>query len=150
MPQQTVKFEQFFAAPREKVFAWFADHEKFGKIWPGRTRRVQASADGGDPNGLGSVREIRSGGSTFEETITKFEAPSTIEYRITKGGPIKNHLGRLLFSETEGGTKLDYTIEFDPKIPFTGGLIASVLCTAWHRGVNKAIEGLARGQTPVP
>src|SRR5690242_6592998 len=96
MPQQTVKFEQFFAAPREKVFAWFADHEKFGKIWPGRTRRIQASADGAEPNGLGSVREIRSAGSTFEETITTFEPPATIEYRITRGGPIKNHRGRLV------------------------------------------------------
>lgn len=145
MPQQTVKFEQFFAAPREKVFAWFADHEKFGRIWPGRTRRVQDSADGGNPNGLGSVREMHSGGSVFQETITKFEPNSVIEYRVTQGSPIKNHLGRLVFSDTEGGTRLDYTIEFDPRIPLTGGLIASVLCAAWHRGVHKAVEGLAQG-----
>jgi len=144
MRQQTVKFEQFFAAPRGKVFAWFADHEKFGKVWPGRTRRVQASADAAEPNGLGSVREVRSGGTVFQETIVKFDPPSLIEYRITKGGPIKNHVGRMVFSDTEGGTRLEYTIEFDPKIPFTGGLIASVLCSAWHRGVNRAVEGLAR------
>lgn len=144
MPQQKVKFEQFFAAPREKVFAWFAHHEKFGKVWPGRTRRVQASADALEPNGLGSIREIRSGGAVFEETITVFEPPSLIEYRVTRGGPIKNHVGRMRFADTGGGTQLDYTIEFDPRIPFTGGLIASVLCTAWHRGVQKAVEGLAR------
>lgn len=144
MPQQTVRFEQFFARPREQVFAWFADHEKFGRIWPGRTRRVQASADPAHPNGLGSVREIRSAGLIFEETVTAFEPPSLIEYRVTRGGPIRNHLGRLRFSEVEGGTRLDYTIEFDPKIPLTGGLIASVLCTSWHRGVQRAIEDLAR------
>ena len=144
MPQQTVRFEQFFSAPREKVFAWFADHEKFGKVWPGRTRRLQASADASEHNGLGSIREVRGGGLTFEETITAFEPPARIEYQVTRGGPIKNHIGRMLFSDAEGGTKLDYTIEFDPRIPFTGGLIASVLCTAWHRGVYKAIEGLSR------
>ena len=35
MPQQKIKFEQYFAAPRDKVFAFFADHEKFGLIWGG-------------------------------------------------------------------------------------------------------------------
>lgn len=145
MPQQTVRFEQFFARPREQVFAWFADHEKFGRIWPGRTRRLQASADPAQPNGLGSVREIRSGGLTFEETITAFEPPARIEYRVTRGGPVRNHRGLLLFTEVSGGTTLDYTIEFDPKIPFTGGLIASVLCASWHRGVQRAVEDLAGG-----
>ena len=145
MPQQTVRFEQFFAAPRDRVFAWFADHEKFGRIWPGKTRRIHESADPREPNGLGSIREIRSGGLVFEETITGFDVPERIEYRITKGGPIKNHRGLLLFSAVEGGTKLDYTIEFDPKVPLTGGLIASVLCTSWHRGVSRAVEGLAKG-----
>jgi len=145
MPQQTVRFEQFFATPRAQVFAWFADHEKFGRIWPGRTRRIQASADPANPNGLGSVREVRSGGLTFQETITAFDAPARIEYRVTQGGPIRNHLGRMLFTEVSGGTKLDYTIEFDPRIPLTGGLIASVLCASWHRGVQRAVEDLAGG-----
>jgi uncharacterized protein YndB with AHSA1/START domain len=144
MAQQTVRFEQFFAAPRERVFAWFADHEKFGMIWPGRTRRIQASADAANANGLGSVREIRSAGLAFEETITAFEPPGRIEYRITRGSPLKNHLGRLLFADEAGGTKLNYTIEFDPKIPLTGGIIASVLCTSWHRGIARAVEDLAR------
>lgn len=144
MPQQTVRFEQFFAAPRERVFAWFADHEKFGRVWPGRTRRIHESPDPLEPNGLGSVREVRSAGLAFEETITAFEAPARIEYRITKGGPIKNHRGELRFAEVTGGTKLEYTIEFDPKLPLTGGLIASILCTSWHRGVSRAVEDLAQ------
>jgi uncharacterized protein YndB with AHSA1/START domain len=143
MAQQTVRFEQFFAAPRERVFAYFGDHEKFGRLWPGSTRRIRDSADGLNPNGLASVREIRTGGSVFEETITAFEPPESIEYRITKGSPLKNHVGRLSFIEVEGGTRLDYTIEFDPKIPFTGGLIASVLCAAFRRGVQRAVEDLA-------
>src|SRR6185503_4740817 len=119
MPQQTVRFEQFFAAPRERVFAWFADHEKFGRIWPGSTRRVQDSADGANVNGLGSVREIRTAGQVFEETITAFEPPARIEYKVTKGSPIKNHRGEIRFTAVDGGTRLDYTIEFDPKIPLT-------------------------------
>jgi uncharacterized protein YndB with AHSA1/START domain len=146
MSQQTVRFEQFFAAPRERVFAYFADHEKFGRLWPGRFRRLRQSADAAHPDGLGSVREIRAGGMRFEETITGFEPISSIEYRITRGGPIKNHVGRLRFTEVPGGTKLDYTIEFDPRLPLTGGLIASVLCTAFSRGVQRAVEDLAENR----
>lgn len=143
MPQQRVRFEQFFAAPRGKVFGYFADHERFGRIWPGSFRRTQVSADPKNPDGLGSIREIRTAGMSFEETITGFEPPSHIEYRITRGGPIKNHVGRLVFSDVPGGTKLDYTIEFEPKIPFTGGLVASVLCASWQRGVQRAIDDLS-------
>lgn len=145
MAEQRVRFEQFFAAPRERVFAHFADHEKFGRIWTGRTRRIRESADAREPNGLGSVREVRAGGFTLEETITAFEPPARIEYRVTKGGPIKNHLGRLTFSEVSGGTQLEYTIEFDPRLRFTGGLIAGTLCASWHRGVHRAIEDLSKG-----
>ena len=145
MPQQRVRFEQFFAAPRARVFEYFADHEKFGRLWPGRFRRIQESADPANPNGLGSVREIRNAGMTFEETITGFEPPARIEYRITRGGPIKNHQGRLNFSEVPGGTQLEYTIEFDPRLPLTGGLIASILCASWHRGVSRAIDDLSKG-----
>jgi uncharacterized protein YndB with AHSA1/START domain len=145
MPQQSVRFEQFFAAPRERVFAWFADHETFGRLWPGRTRRIHESADASEPNGLGSVREVRAGGMAFEETITAFDPPSHIEYRITRGGPIKNHRGELRFTAVDGGTKLDYTIEFDPRVPLTGGLIASVLCTSFQRGIGRAVDDLAKG-----
>ena len=146
MPQQKVRFEQFFATGRERVFAYFADHEKFGRIWPGRFRRIRESADATQPNGLGSVRQIKSAGFTFDETITAFDPPRCIEYRVTRGGPIKNHVGRLLFSEVPGGTKLEYSIEFDPRLRFTGGLIASVLCASWHRGVHRAIDDLSRGE----
>jgi uncharacterized protein YndB with AHSA1/START domain len=136
MAQQQVRFEQFFAAPRERVFVFFADHGKFGRLWPGKFRRIRDSADAGDPNGLGSVREIRSGGLTFEETVTAFDPPERIEYQVTKGSPIRNHLGRLLFTDEPGGTKLVYTIEFEPRIPLTGGLICSVLCASWHRRIE--------------
>src|ERR1051326_5565322 len=139
MAKQQIKFEQFFAAPRDKVFAFFADHEKFGLIWGGRFRRVKDSGDPKDPNGLGSVREVRSKGLTFEETIIAYEPPSLIEYTVTRGSPIKNHKGRIEFRDVQGGTKVDYTITFDPRIPLTGGIFASILCASWHAGVNRAV-----------
>lgn len=143
MSQQQVRFEQFFAAPCDKVFAYFADHQKFGRIWGGTFARVKDGNDPRDPNGLGSVREIRNKGMAFEETISKYEPSSLIEYTITKGGPIKNHLGHIEFHAVEGGTKLDYTITFDPKVPLTGGLIAGILCGSFHAGIHRAVKDIA-------
>lgn len=142
MAQHKVRFEQFFAAPRDRVFGYFAALETFSRLWPGRMRRIRDSADAAHADGLGSVREVSGSGMTFEETITAFEPPQRIEYRVTKGSPIKNHVGRLVFTAVDGGTRLDYTIEFDPKVPLTGGLIASLLCASFKP--QRAVEDLAR------
>ncbi|HUS25056.1 MAG TPA: SRPBCC family protein [Candidatus Binatia bacterium] len=142
MAQQQVRFEQFFAAPRERVFEYFADHERFGRIWGGRFTRIRNGA--AEPNGLGSVREIRTRGMRFEETIVAFERPSLIEYAISRGSPIRNHRGSIRFEAVPGGTKVEYTIRFDPKLALTGGLIAGILCATWHAGVHRAVEDLAQ------
>jgi uncharacterized protein YndB with AHSA1/START domain len=140
-----VRFEQYFVTPRAKVFGWFADHENLRCVWGGRFRRIKDATGGSNPDGLGSVREIRLGFARFEETITKFQPPAVIEYQVTRGGPIKNHLGRMVFADADGGTKLDYTISFDAKIPFTGWLIARILSGQWRTGINRAVKDIAQG-----
>ncbi|HUS24718.1 MAG TPA: SRPBCC family protein [Candidatus Binatia bacterium] len=143
MAQQQVVFEEFIAAPREKVFAFFADHEKFGTLFGGKVKRIK-DAPGADPNGLGSVRLIPGPGGAFEETIVSFQAPELIEYRVTRGSPIKNHLGRIEFHDETAGTKVRYTISFEPRIPLTGSLIAGILRASWCRNLPKAMEQLVR------
>ena len=147
MAKYQVRFEQYFAAPRAKVFAWFGDHEKLARVWGGRFRRIRDATEGKNPNGLGSVREVRLGIAKFEETIVKFQAPTVIEYAVTRGSPIKNHLGRLVFADADSGTKLDYTISFDPKLPFTGWLIARILSGQWRNGVQRAVKDIAQGNS---
>ena len=143
MTDHIVKLEQFFASEREQVFAWFADHGNFGKLFPGRMRRIQPSHDAQHIDGLGSVREVRIGALRLEETITAFQPPETIEYRITRGWPVKNHVGRLRFESVPGGTRLEFSIEFDSNIPFAGSMIAGVMCKSWRRGVQRAVEDIS-------
>lgn len=142
MSQQMVRFEQFFAAPREKVFAYFADHARFGRIWGGKFTRIK-DAPGADVNGLGSVREIRNAGMRFEETITQYQPVSFIEYKVTRGGPVKNHVGQIRFNEVPGGTQVNYEIRFEPKIPLTGRLVAGILCSTFHGGIDRAVKDIA-------
>jgi uncharacterized protein YndB with AHSA1/START domain len=145
MPSRQVRFRQFFPAPPAEVFAYFADHERNGRIWAGRARRIQDGEDPAEPNGLGSVRELKGPGPAFEETIVVFEPTRRIEYEVSRGSPLKNHRGVILFDEAPGGTELEYSIRFDPKIPGTGAIFARWLGHRWKRGVKRALADLSSG-----
>lgn len=129
-----MKFE--FSKPIDTVFSELSDHEFFGKTCGISMKRVK---DGDDsPNGLGSIREISIGIlPAFDETITAYEVNKLIEYKITRGSPIKNHKGTMVFSETQGGCVLDYEITLESKIPFTTGLIKKGLEQGISKGLNR-------------
>lgn len=145
MPSQQVRFRQFFPAQPAEVFGYFADHENLGRIWAGRFRRIKDGEDPAEPNGLGSVREIKGTGPTIEETVVLFEPNRRIEYEISRGSPLKNHHGVILFVEADGGTEVEYSIGFDPKIPGTGPIFARWLRLSWKRGVKRAVADLSPG-----
>ncbi len=138
MSTQFIQMNVEFNAPVEKVFAILSDHEAMGKTLGANIKRVQ---DGeGNVNGVGSVRKLTLlPFVSFEETVTAFEQNRLVEYTVTKGSPLKNHLGRMVFSETDGKTHLHYTIQFDPKlpIPLSGLLLKTILEKAILTGLHK-------------
>lgn len=128
MRGQEIRFREQYEAPPEQVFALFANHERFGKLLGVPVKRVMDAPHDDDPNGVGSVRRIASGFAAFEETILTCEPPKLIEYTVSRGGPIKNHHGRLEFSAAANGdTQLAYTIRFTARVPLTGSAIALAL-----------------------
>ncbi len=77
----------------------------------------------------------------FEETVTEAVPNERIEYRVTKGTPLRNHLGVMVFSSTgDGGSHLDYTITFDAAVP---GL-AAVVAAGLKRGIRRGFPKIAR------
>lgn len=141
MSIQTITINQAFDAPLKQVFSTLSDHEKFGKICGIKMTRI---VDGAEfLNGLGSVREIKIGAlPAFQETITKFIDNERIEYKITQGSPIKNHIGVLIFSEVKGKTQLLYTIQLESKIPLTTFLIKSALSYGIKSGLKRYAKSL--------
>jgi hypothetical protein len=141
MSTQLITINQTFNAPISQVFGTLSDHEKFGAICGINMKRV---VDGkGNVNGLGAVREIKIGFlPAFEETITRFIENERLEYKITKGSPIKNHLGVLRFSENGDKTELNYTIELESKIPFTTFLIKTALAQGIGKGLKRYAKSL--------
>lgn len=138
MPNQRVRFQREYEAPPRQVFALFADHERFGKLLGAPCKRIKNAPDGDDPNGVGSVRRVANGPAAFEETVLVCEPPKLIEYTVTRGGPIKNHRGRIEFNTTaNNGTRVTYTIEFDPRVPLTATAINLMLNKVIGRAMNR-------------
>lgn len=87
---------------------------------------------------MGSVRRILKGPLAFEETVTVFEPNQRIEYRITRGSPLRNHQGRLDFEAIdEQSSKVTWHVEYEVGIPLLGGIIQKALTKMFSGGLEK-------------
>lgn len=86
-----------------------------------------------DTHGLGSVRRVGRGMSSFDETVVAFDKPHHIEYEITRGSLLKNHMGFIELYAHGNVTVVDCSICFDSKIPGLGDLFAWRFRRAWER-----------------
>lgn len=136
MSEQWVHVQRDLGAPPEQVFDHLAEHENLAAIFGAKVKRLR-DGDDGNRNGVGSARELKVGPlPSFDETVTQYERPSLIEYRITRGGVLKDHVGIMKFSPTaSGGTNLDYRIRIDAKIPGMSGVIAKGLTRSIEKGL---------------
>lgn len=131
---------QDFAQPPSAVFAHLANHDNLSALFGLPVRRIREAPDANEPNGLGSVRLLRAGPVKIEETITRFDRDALIEYRITKGGFMKHHLGTLRFSQAGEGCRVQYTIELQSVFP----LITGPILQALERGIRRGLARLAQ------
>lgn len=142
MGTQQIKIIQEFNAPVDTVFNILTDHEAFGRLIKAKIKRIKSSSDE-NKNGLGSVRQIQAFPTiAFEETVISFRANKLMEYQITKGSPVKNHKGRMEFTEKNGKTCLNYTIDFEPKTAFF--LFGPLIKKAIEAPIKKGLKRLAR------
>jgi uncharacterized protein YndB with AHSA1/START domain len=128
-----------FSKPPERIFDYLAEHENLAELFGAQITRLQDGRDG-ERNGVGSVRMLKVGpGPPFEETVTEFQRPERIVYRITKGGPLRGHVGVMTFEpDGRGGTRLHYDIRLASPIPGLAALVRASLT----RSVNKALPGV--------
>ncbi|WP_158596029.1 SRPBCC family protein [Oleomonas cavernae] len=128
MARNAMHFDHVFKAPREAVFRLCAGHESMGAMFPGKSTNARPSTDPDWPDGLGSIRHVKMGPfPPVVEQVTVFAPYERYEYRVIGGGPIKNHVGIMRFSDVVEGTRLEYTVTFDGRLPFTGWLIQQLI-----------------------
>nr|WP_296766707.1 SRPBCC family protein [Rhodococcus sp. (in: high G+C Gram-positive bacteria)] len=134
-----VHIEHDFDSDAATVFEALSEHENLGPVFKATIRRV---CDGQTSrNGAGSTRSLKIGPlPTFEETTTVSQPNSLIEYKITKGGPLRGHWGaQRLTPNGSGGTHLDYTIGFDAPLPGMAFVIGKILTAAITRGIASLV-----------
>jgi uncharacterized protein YndB with AHSA1/START domain len=135
-----VHVEHAFAKPPSQIFAYLSEHENLAEVFGAKVTRLRDGEH--DRNGVGSVRELRIGPlPPFQETVTEFVVPERIVYRITKGSPLRGHLGTMTFAATsDGGTRLVYDIRIASAIP---GL-APIVHAALTRSITKSLDAVER------
>jgi uncharacterized protein YndB with AHSA1/START domain len=139
--KQSIIITQVFNAPVETIFNILTDHESFGRILNAKIERVIDSRDE-NKNGLGSVRRIQAfPAPAFEESVITFEPNQLMEYKVSKGSPIKNHLGRMEFTDVDGKTRLTYRVDFEPKRPFF--LLGSIIKKAIEKPIQIGLKRLS-------
>jgi uncharacterized protein YndB with AHSA1/START domain len=135
-----VEIEHEFAKPPERIFAYFCEHENLADVFGAKVTRL---CDGdGERNGVGSMRRLQIGPlPPFEETVTEFVVPERIVYKITKGSPLRGHLGVMTFASTpSGGTRFVYDIRIASPIPGIAPLVRAALT----RSIMQALPGVER------
>ncbi|MEA2213365.1 MAG: hypothetical protein QOF83_3313 [Solirubrobacteraceae bacterium] len=136
---QRVQITQDFPQPVEALFAHLSEHENLEPLFGARIRRLNDGSDG-TRNGVGSARQLRVGPlPPFVETVTEVIPNELIRYRITRGGVLKDHEGVMRFTRQGSGSRLDYTIDFDGKLPGVGPVVKLVLT----RSVSAALRQFA-------
>jgi uncharacterized protein YndB with AHSA1/START domain len=134
-----IDIHQQFDQSQEEVFKLLSDHERFGRLVGANVVRIVDSQTE-FVNGVGSVRRISKFlVPAFEETITRFEPNKLIEYQVSKGSPIKQHLGRMEFSRDNDKTVLNYSIVFEPKLalPGMGSLLVKLIGDPIRQGLKR-------------
>ena len=132
---QRIEIRQDFTLPVERVYAYLSEHENLGELFGATITRL---SDGRDSrNGVGSVRSLKLPVlPAFEETVTKAVPNELVEYRITKGSPLRDHRGEMRFASAGSGSTLTYVIEFGAVVPGLDRLIAPGLRKSIVQGLK--------------
>lgn len=130
-----VLIEHHFATGPDRVFAYLAEHENLGDFFHAKITRLR-DGDDGERNGVGSRRRLKVGPlPPFEETVTEFVPGQRISYRITKGSPLRGHLGTMSFSPAGDGTRFVYDIRLASAVPGLARLVQALLTRSITRSL---------------
>ena len=137
---QQINVSKEFDVSVERLFAHLAEHENLQRLFtPARVRRLTSGSE--TRNGVGSSRSIRPGPlPAFVETVTAYRENESIEYRITRGSPLRNHKGEIMFEKLgPARSRVTFRIAFEGRFIGAGPVFRHIIGT----GVTKGLDELA-------
>jgi hypothetical protein len=136
--------KQTFNVPVSQLFDYLSMHENLDILFaPVKSTLLRAGA--ASTYGVGSVRRMVGPFGTFEETTTVSEPYTRIEYKITRGSPLKQHHGTMVFSGDDTQCTLDYTIVFAGKLPLVGYIVQAALQKSVSQGLARLAASNLQG-----
>ena len=137
---QQINVSKEIDVPVELLFAHLAEHENLQRLFaPAKVRRLTSGRE--TRNGVGSSRSIRPGPlPVFVETVTAYRENEAIEYRITRGSPLRDHKGEILFERLgTSRSRVTFHIAFKGRFIGAGPSFKYIIGT----GVAKGLDELA-------
>ena len=144
----------FRSAP-EVVFAAISDHVTF--FASPRMACLLLRPGDVQSNGLGAVREVRSGSFIFVEDITRFEPPLGFDYHVCSlrhatglKAPFRHQRGWLELTPAGSGTRVDWRSRFSIDFPLFGRLLERRFARVAERGFEKLLLSARNRLEPGP
>nr|WP_202447807.1 SRPBCC family protein [Streptomyces sp. SID5468] len=141
--------EHVIDAPIGEVFAWLTTTTNYtGSPLVLRCRLARRGARA--PYGVGAVRSHLWVMGWFRERITHYDPPYATEYVVERSLPPSRHeLGRMTFTEVDGGTRVCWTTRAEMRLPVLGApltrlLVRPVLTGTFRNILRTAEKALAR------
>lgn len=121
-------------APPELVFDTLTVARRYPQYTP--FRRVEMEREGeGAPDGAGAIRALHLAGPPLRERVLVHERPRRFEFEVLSGAPgVHSYVGTQTFEVDGAGTRVSYRIDFEPRTPGTGPVLAL--------GLRAAVETL--------
>ncbi|MBX8689843.1 hypothetical protein GO011_20610 [Mycobacterium sp. 20091114027_K0903767] len=114
-----------------------SNHKHMSEWTP--SRRVVLETPGSpDRNGVGAIRALHMFGPVIRERITRFEPPTTLQYRLVSGLPFRDYTGQITVEPAETGSVMSTVISFRTIIPGTQLFVAIAMRVASAGAVRLA------------
>ncbi|MFI5801769.1 SRPBCC family protein [Streptomyces sp. NPDC051561] len=123
---ETLTVRRLIAAPPADVFDWCATSTNYTRSPYILKARLARPGDGA-PYGTGAVRLHTWTIGYFRERITAYHPPYDFDYTVERSFPPARHeLGRMTFTEVDGGTEVSWTTTFEVRVPLVGPALTRI------------------------
>ncbi len=127
-------------APVSRVWETLADHEGMSSWGPIKVTLDKVGTP--DRNGLGAVRRINAPGPApaILEEVTVFEPQQRLGYKALSGVPFRNYNGEITLTATEKGTRIEWALSIDQRIPGVEKAVTTVLAKGMLNRLVAAVK----------